>query len=50
MWVYSLGGEDPPKEENGNDIPFQYSCLGNPRERGVWQAIAHGVAKELDMT
>ena len=34
----------------GNGIPFQYSCLGNPMNRGAWQAIAHGVAKELDMT
>ena len=29
-------------EENGN--PLQYSCLENPRDRGAWQAIAHGVA------
>ena len=35
-------------EVNGN--PLQYSCLGNLMDRGVWQAIAHGVAKELDMT
>ena len=30
--------------------PFQYSCLGNPMDRGAWQAIDHGVAKELDTT
>ena len=29
----------------GNDNPFQYSCLGNPMDRGAWQAIDHGVAK-----
>ena len=29
--------------ENGN--PLQYSCLKNPLDRGVWQAIVHGVAK-----
>ena len=29
----------------GNDIPHQYSCLGNPRDRGAWWAIVHGVAK-----
>ena len=29
-----------PKEENGN--PLQYSCLGNSRDRGIWQAIVHG--------
>ena len=25
--------------------PLQYSCLGNPKDRGAWQAIVHGVAK-----
>ena len=24
---------------------FQYSCLENPRDRGAWWAIVHGVAK-----
>ena len=37
-----------PGEGNGN--PFQYSCLGNPIDRGDWQAVVYGVAKELDMT
>jgi len=32
----------------GNGHPFQYSCLGNPMDRGVWWTIGHGVAKELD--
>ena len=32
-----------PREGNGN--PLQYSCLGNPMNRGAWQAIVHGVAK-----
>jgi len=32
-----------PGEGNGN--PVQYSCLGNPMDRGTWQATAHGVAK-----
>ena len=27
---------------NGN--PLQFSCLGNPTDRGAWQAIVHGVA------
>ena len=31
--------------EKGNGNPFQYSCLGNPMDRGAWQAIVHGVAK-----
>ena len=33
-----------PGEENGH--PLQYSCLGNPMDRGAWQATIHGVAKE----
>ena len=34
-------------EENG--YPLQYSCLGNPMDRGAWQATVHGVA-ELNTT
>jgi len=34
-------------EGNGNLL--QYSCLGNPTDRGAWQATVHGVAKESDM-
>ena len=41
-WVQSLGWEDPG-EGNGN--PLQYSCLGNPMDRGVWGATFHGLAK-----
>ena len=33
-----------------NDNPLQYSCLGNPMDRGAWWATVCGVAKELDMT
>ena len=29
----------------GNDNPPQYSCLGNPTDRGAWRATVHGVAK-----
>ena len=32
----------------GNDNPVQYSCLGNPMDRGAWQATVHGVTKGLD--
>ena len=32
-----------PGEGNGNSL--QYSCLGNPMDREVWQTIPHGVAK-----
>ena len=38
------GSGRSPGEENGN--PFQYSCLGNPMDRGTWRAIVHGVIKE----
>ena len=38
-----------PGEGNGNLL--QYSCLGNPMDRGGWQATVHvGVIKELDVT
>ena len=36
-----VGREDSPGEENGNLL--QYSCLGNPTGKGVWQATVHGV-------
>ena len=36
-----------PGEGNGN--PLQYSCLGNPVDRGARRATVHGVAKESDM-
>ena len=29
----------------GNGYPLQYSCLGNPMNRGAWQATVHGVTK-----
>ena len=34
----------------GNGNPLQYSSLENSTDRGAWQAIVHGVSKELDMT
>ena len=43
-----LGSGRVPGEGNGN--PFQYSCLGNPMDRGASWATVHGVAKELDTT
>ena len=42
------GSGRSPGEGNGN--PLQYSCLGNPMDRGVWWATVHGVPKESDMT
>ena len=32
-----------PGEGNGDSL--QYSCLGNPMDRGAWQGTVHGVAK-----
>ena len=32
-----------PEEGNGN--PLQYSCLGNPMDKGAWRATVHGVEK-----
>ena len=29
----------------GNGDSLQYSCMGNPMDRGAWQATVHGVAK-----
>ena len=29
----------------GTGKPLQYSCLGNPMNRGAWWAIVHGVTK-----
>ena len=36
-----------PGEGHGN--PLQYSCLGNPMDRGAWLATVHRVA-ESDAT
>ena len=41
IWVRFLGQENPPEKE----MATQYSCLGNPMDRGAWRAIVHGVAK-----
>ena len=29
----------------GNGNPLQYSSLGNPVDKGAWQATVHGIAK-----
>ena len=36
-----------PGEGNGNLL--QYSCLGNPMDRGSWQAIVHMVANNWSL-
>ena len=37
------GSGRSPRE--GNSKSLQYSYLGNPMDRGAWQATAHGFAK-----
>ena len=34
----------------GNENPLQCSCLENPKGRGAWRAIVHGVTKQSDTT
>ena len=38
-----LGSGRSPGVENGNQLC--YTCLGNPMDRGTWQASVHGVAR-----
>ena len=37
------GSGRSPGEGSGH--PLQYSCLGNPVDRGAWWATVHGAAK-----
>ena len=37
-----------PEEGNGNTL--QYSCLGNPMDKGAWRAAVHKGRKESDKT
>ena len=41
--IQSLGQKDLPR--GGHSNPLQYYCLENPKDRGAWLAIVHGVAK-----
>ena len=38
-----LGSERSPGDRHGN--PLQYSCLGNPMNKGAWWAAVPGVSK-----
>ena len=40
-WIPGLG-RSPGR---GKSNPLQYSCLGNPMNRGAWQAAVHGFEK-----
>ena len=42
------GSGSSPGEGHGN--PLQFSCLGNPMDRGTCRAIVHGVTEKLDVT
>ena len=42
--VQSLDQEDPLKKRMATHSS-QYSCLGNPMDRGAWQATVHEVTK-----
>ena len=49
---WKMGQEDgsgrSPSERNGNSL--QYSCPGNPMDKGAWQTTVLGVAKASDAT
>ena len=47
--VDSLPGSGRSSAE-GNGNPVQYSCLGNPMDRGALRTTIHGVAKGSDRT
>ena len=52
MPMHELQGSIPGLEKSpggGNGNPLEYSCLGNPTDRGAWRATVHGVA-ESDTT
>ena len=44
----TLGQEDPLEKEMATHSSIL--GLGNPLDRGAWQVIVHGLAKESDMT
>ena len=44
--IAGLGGSSG----GGNGNPLQYSCLGNPMDRGAWGATVHGVANAKSQT
>ena len=46
--VQSLGGENPLEKKMAThflELAIQYSCLGNPTDRGAWWATVHGMEK-----
>ena len=43
--ILSSNPESGRTPGEGNDNPLQYSCLGNPINRGAWWATVHGKQK-----
>ena len=42
MGLISGSGRSPGE---GNSNPLQFSCLGNPMDKGDWRATVHGFTK-----
>ena len=41
-WLNPGSGRSPAR---GNGNPLQYSCLGNPMDRGAWWPTVQGITK-----
>ena len=50
IYVQASDGTKAFNFGEGNVSPLQYSCLGNPMDREIWQATAPGIAKESNLT
>ena len=48
--VGSIPGSGRSLGEGNGGNKLQYFCLGNPMDRGAWQAIVHVVTGESDVT
>ena len=46
--VWSLGGENPLEEKNGN--PLQHSCQDNLMDMGAWRATVQRVTKNQTLS
>ena len=49
MWVQFLGREDPLEKEMATHSNI-HSCPRNPRGRGAWLAIVHGVESQTQLS
>ena len=41
-WVQSLSQEDPLEKEMATQL--QYSCLGDPMDRGAWKSVVQVIS------